>query len=169
MGERLVGGHDGRAVPPGTLGAQRVLQCLAERAPRSRDLRLGFSGSDLQRDVELRVLREQPEHVIEHRHAGRDLGLTGAVHVDAGEQPPGFVSVTRPSHPRRSVAQASGAKSGRHRSLERTRHGLAVTLLRLTPQLPVGDDRLPDRLRDGVGAERFEEVLEEFPQLVFCL
>ena len=115
VGERLVGGHDGRAVPPGTLGAQRVVQCLAQRAPCRRDLRLGLSGSDLEREVERRVLREQPEHVVEHRHAGRDLGLAGAVHVDAGEQPPGFVSLTRPSHPWRSVAQASGPKSGRHR------------------------------------------------------
>ena len=96
---------------PAAFRPQRVVERLSERAPGCRDLRLGLSGRDLEREVERRVLREQSEHVVEHRDTRRDLSLAGAVDVDASVELPGLIrlahyastrSIEAPSARRRS-------------------------------------------------------------------
>ena len=84
MRERLVRRHGGRAVTTAAACAQGVRERLAERAPGRGHLGLRLARRDLEHEIEGRVLRKQPEEVVEHRHAGDDARLAGARDVDAG-------------------------------------------------------------------------------------
>jgi len=100
VGQGLVRRHDRRAVAARALRAKRRLERLAERMPRSLDLLLGLAGRDLEREVERGVLREQPEQVVEHGHAGRDVRPAAARDVDASVQAARLVRLAGPrGHP----------------------------------------------------------------------
>ena len=71
--ERLLGGHERRAVTRQALSAKHVRERLAERRARGRDLRLALPGRQLEGELEPAAAREQPEQVVEDGDAGGDI------------------------------------------------------------------------------------------------